>query len=167
MSRTLAILLPIIFVGIACKVNYSFTGTSIPPNVKTISIDFFQSYAPLAPPTLSQDFTEALKDIFVGQTSLELIDNFGDLQFSGEITKYNITPVAITGDETTAQNRLTIGVRVQFVNEKEDDKDFDREFIRYQDFSSTVNLSDVERELNEDIIEQLVQEIFNNSVSDW
>ena len=93
-------LILIAFLGIAaspfsCKPSYSFTGASISPEVQTVSIDFFQSYAPLAPPIASQFFTEAMKDIFLQQTNLTLVKQDGDLQFSGAIVNYNSAPVAI------------------------------------------------------------------------
>lgn len=151
----------------SCKVNYSFTGASISPDIKTFSVKYFQSYAPLAQPFLSQDFTEKLKDIFIAQTSLSLREKFGDLQFEGEITQYATTPIAITGNETAAQNRLTIAVKVKFTNTQDEEKNFERTFSKYEDFDSGINFADIEKTLANEIIDQLVQEIFNNAVSDW
>ena len=91
---------------------YSFTGASIPPEAKTISIQFFPNRAQLVEPTLSPLFTDALRDQFVNQTNLELVDRNGDLAFDGEIVEYRTSPVAIQGDQTAALNRLTIGVNV-------------------------------------------------------
>ena len=84
---------------------YSFTGASISPEVKTVSIDFFPAFAPLAPPTAGQLFTEALKDIFLSQTNLVLVQSDGDLQFEGSIIGYQTSPVAIQGNETAALTR--------------------------------------------------------------
>src|SRR5512145_844688 len=93
----------------SCKI-YSFTGASIAPDVKTVSIIYFPNQAPLVQPTLSQVFTEALKDKFISQTSLTLVDNGGDLNFEGAITSYGTQPVAIQSGDVASQNRLTIAV---------------------------------------------------------
>lgn len=151
----------------SCSVKYSFTGTSIDPNIKSVSIAYFESFAPLAKPTLSQVFTEALKDRFIQQTNLSLVKNNGDIQFSGKITGYETRPVAIQGNETAALNRLTITVEVEYVNTQDEDKNFKQSFSRFEDYSSSQALSAVEDNLIEEINEQLIQDIFNKSVSDW
>ena len=158
-----------IFIGafISCKVNYSFTGASIPESVETVSVKTFPSYAPLTNPNLSQTFTEALKDIFLSQTNLNLVQKNGDLQFEGSITDYKITSVAIQGNETAALNRLSITVKVKFRNIKDDKQDFETSFTRYTDYDSSQNLSLIEDDLIKDINDQLTQDIFNKAVSNW
>lgn len=151
----------------ACKVNYSFTGASIPEDVKTVSVKTFQSYAPLANANLSQTFTEALKDIFISQTNLDLAARDGDLRFEGSITGYNVTSVAIQGNETAALNRLSITVKVKFTNTKDKEQDFETSFTRFSDYESSQNLASVEDELIKDINDQLTQDIFNKAVSNW
>lgn len=147
---------------------YSFTGASISPEVKTVSIDFFPSYAPLAPPNASQLFTEALKDIFLSQTNLVLVQSDGDLQFEGAITNYQAAPVAIQGDETAALTRVTMTVKVKFINQKEESQNFDTNFSRFEDFEAAANnLSSVEEEILNSINDQLTQDIFNKSVTNW
>ncbi|MCB0481649.1 MAG: LptE family protein [Flavobacteriales bacterium] len=158
----------IVLVHTGCKMNYGFSGASIDYNeVKTYSVKFFPNYAPLAQPTLSQEFTEELRDVFLNQTKLDLVKANGDLQFSGKITDYNTTPVSITANEVAAQNRLTITVQVTFVNTKDETKNFEQTFSKYADYSSTEALSSVESSLIEEINKLLVQEIFNKSVSNW
>ncbi|MCO6499462.1 MAG: LptE family protein [Vicingus serpentipes] len=152
---------------LSCKVNYSFTGTSIPEDVKTISIKTFQNYAPLTNVNLTQTFTEALKDKFISQTNLNLVSADGDLQFEGAITGYDVTAVAIQGNETAALNRLSVTVKVKFTNLKDDKQDFETTFTRYADFESSQNLSSVEDALLIDINDQLTQDIFNKAVSNW
>ena len=147
--------------------NYSFTGASIPEDVKTVSIKTFQSYAPLANANLSQTFTEALKDKFLSQTNLDLVTKNGDLQFEGSITGYNVTSVAIQANETAALNRLTITVKVAFTNTKDSELDFESNFSRYTDYESSQNLSSIEDGLITEINEQLTQDIFNKAVSNW
>ena len=96
----------------SCKINYSFTGASISPDIKTVSIQYFPNMARLVNPNLSQVFTESLKEKFLSQTNLSLVNNIGDLNFEGEIVEYYTKPMAIQGDETAALNRLTIKIRV-------------------------------------------------------
>lgn len=153
----------------SCKVGYSFSGASIAPDVKTVSIKTFQNVAPLAQPTLSQTFTESLKDIFITQTNLSLVEKGGDLQFEGKITGYNVTPVAIQGNQlsTASLNRLTVTVQVKFINTKDEKQNFEQSFSRFTDFDASRNLSSVENELIKDINSQLSQDIFNRAVTNW
>jgi hypothetical protein len=147
--------------------TYSFTGASISPEVKTISISIFQNRAPLVQPTLSLRFTERLKDKFVGQTTLKLINTEGDLQFEGYISDYRVDPIAIQGTQTAALNRLTISVNVKFTNLKDPKNDFESVFSRYADYDSKLSLISIESGLIDDINRQLVDDIFNKSVSNW
>ncbi|PCJ26152.1 MAG: hypothetical protein COA97_06275 [Flavobacteriales bacterium] len=168
MKRVLYIIL-IILVGtiFSCKVNYSFTGASIAEDVKTVSVKTFQSYAPLANANLTQTFTEALKDIFLAQTNMDLVTKAGDLQLEGSITGYNVTSVAIQGNETAALNRLSITVKVKFTNTKDKEQDFETSFTRFSDYESSINLASIEDQLIKDINDQLTQDIFNKAVSNW
>ena len=165
--RNLAIGFCLSFLLTSCCVTFSFNDGSIPDDVETVSIQYFPNYAPLAQPTLSQDFTEALRNLFLQQTSLTLVDSDGDLQFEGEITGYAVTPVAITGNETAALSRLTITVAVRYTNTKNEDENYETTFKRFADFNSSDNLADVEADLIEDINGQLVQDIFTKSFSNW
>jgi len=168
MFKKFVILILFISVGIySCKVNYSFTGASIAEDVKTVSVKTFQSYAPLANANLTQSFTEALKDVFISQTNLDLVTRNGDLQFEGAITGYEITSVAIQGNETAALNRLTVTVKVKFTNTKDSKQDFESSFSRFADYESSLNIASIEDELIKDINDQLTQDIFNKSVSNW
>jgi hypothetical protein len=151
----------------SCKVNYSFTGASIPPDVKTVSVQYFPNNASVVQPTLSQSFTEALRDIFTSQTNLSLINKGGDLNFEGSITGYNVVPVAIQSNDAAALNRLTITVSVKFTNKKNEKQNFESSFSRFADFNSSQNLSAVEDQLIKDINNQLTQDIFNKSVTNW
>lgn len=146
---------------------YSFTGASVPPEAKTISIQQFPNNAPLVQPMLSQRLTDALRDKFSSQTSLSIVPVKGDLAFEGSITDYRTQPVAITGDETAALNRLTISVKVSFTNRFDEKQNFETTFSRYEDYESSRALSEVEDQLMGEIIEALVQDIFNRSVVNW
>lgn len=146
---------------------YSFTGASISPDVKTFSVQYFPNRAQLVQPLLSQAFTEKLKERFISLANLRLTDRDGDLQFEGYISDYRTAPVAIQGTETAALNRLTISVNVKFTNTKDAKQNFETTFTRYADYDSKKNLQDVEISLIDDINRQLIDDIFNKSVSNW
>lgn len=151
----------------SCKVSYSFTGTTIDPQIQTFSIQYFQNRAPVVQAQLSQVFTDELRDRVQGQTRLELVTGFGDVDFSGEITNYETRPTAITGDEVAALNRLTISIRVEYTNSINPDDSFDTSFSRYEDYPSSQSLADVEEELIESIVDQIVEDIFNRAFVNW
>ena len=157
----------LLLVTVGCKVNYSFTGGSIDPKIKTISIQYFPNNAILVQPSLSQSFTEALKDKFSSQTKLNLIKKGGDMNIEGAITGYSTSPVAIQGNETAALNRLTITINVKFTNSLDEKQNFEQTFSRYADYPSSQNLSAVEETLIKDINTALVEDIFNKSVVNW
>ncbi len=146
---------------------YSFTGASISPDIKSISIQQFPNLAMLVQPTLSQSFTMALRDKFASQTNLNILLNNGDLNIEGEITGYTNQPVAIQGNQQAALNRLTITVKVRFTNKKNNKQDFESTFTRYRDYSSQSNLSAVENDLIKEINTDLVEDIFNKAVVNW
>ncbi|MBC8464146.1 MAG: LptE family protein [Bacteroidetes bacterium] len=150
----------------ACGI-YSFTGASISPEVETVSIAYFPNNAPMVQPTLSNTFTESLKDKFISQTNLDLLNNNGDLHFEGSITGYKVKPIAIQANETAAQNRLTISVKVAFTNAFDEENNFSKSFSRFADYSSTQDLSAVETELIEQIVDELTEDIFNKAVANW
>ena len=151
-----------------CKVNYSFTGADIPAEAKTISVSYFIATAPLANPQVSQQFTNDMIAMVLTQTSLDVVDEFGDLQFEGSIVGYKISPAAVQSDtEAAAKNRLTMKVKVKYTNTIEPDKSFEREFAQFADFNADDNLNDVEQALIELIDETLVQDIFNASLGSW
>lgn len=157
----------LLFISEGCTIKYSFTGAAISPEIKTISVQYFQNRASLVNPSLSQDFTEALKDKFTSQTNLELTNDVGDLNFEGEITGYDTKPISIQGNETAAQNRLTITIKVKFTNAIEPDNDFESSFSAFEDYSSDKSLDEVEGTLIPDILAKLTEDIFNKSVAKW
>lgn len=152
---------------IGCSVKYSFTGASISPDVKTFSVTNFENVASRIEPSLSNTLTEALKDKFLSETNLSLVRTNADLSFEGKITDYSVSYQSVQANEVAAMNRLTITIQVAFKNAKEPLKDFDSRFSRYSDFSSSVNLDEVEAEKIKEITEQLVDDIFLKSVADW
>lgn len=166
-GKILAVIVLFSLFQVGCSMKYSFTGASISPDVKTVSVAFFQNLAPIVNPTLSSYFTEELKNRFATQTKLNLVSDFGDLNFSGEIRDYQISPVAIQGNETAAQNRLSISIRVKYVNMKDPEQNFDKTFSRFADYDSRLPFNNLEGELVREIVEKLVEDIFNSSVANW
>jgi hypothetical protein len=160
------LLVSISFIIISCGV-YSFTGASISPEIKTISIARFPNNASLVEPTLSQKFTEALKDKFVSETNLTLVNKGGDLRIDGEIVNYSVLPVAIQANETAALNRLTIIVKVKYINTFDESKDFESKFSRFEEYPSSENLANVQETLINQINSMLVEDIFNKAVVNW
>ena len=146
---------------------YSFTGASIPAEAKTVSVQYFPNNAPLVNPLLSDAITNALNDIFVNQTILQSVSQNGDLSLEGEITGYSTSPIAITGNQTAAMNRLTVTVNVRFTNKYDESKNFEQKFSQYQDYPSNQDLSAVQDVLVEQIVEDLCQDIFNKAVVNW
>ena len=159
-----AILISIIITS--CNI-YSFTGASIPEEAKTVSVEYIKSETANAPSSLNQTITEELKDRILGQTNLELTELTADLIFSGEIIKYEVKPMAIQANETAAQNRLTINLRIKYNNTLNKDQSFNNTFSRYRDFNSSENLADIELLLIEEITKELIEDIFNKAFVNW
>lgn len=151
----------------ACKISYSFTGASIAPTVKTFSVYYFPNRASLVNPNLSQQFTDGLQEKLIKQTSLNQITENGDLEFSGQITEYDVKPMNIQEGDIAGQNRLTIGIKVKYVNNKDHEQDWEKSFTAYEDFDSNESLSGVEDRLVPEIIKKLTEDIFNASIANW
>jgi hypothetical protein len=147
---------------------YSFTGTSIQPDVKTVTINYFEYLAPKVNPSLSNLLTEQMKDKFLRLTKLEQVDIDGDLEILGAVTGYDVKASAITANEQAAQNRLTVTVKISFVNRKYPEDDFqDKSFSAYADFDAMQSLDAVEASLCEEIVEKLCDDMFNATVARW
>ena len=153
---------------------YSFTGASIQPDVKTISIAKFFNDVGGGPPNIEQVFTNDLQDHFQRNTSLELVATGGDLQFEGSIIRYGIRPQAIasSGDPTKADQsglmRLTIAVQTDFTNTKQEEDSFKQTFSFYADYDpQATTITQVADELIAEIFTQIIQDIFLASVAQW
>lgn len=150
-----------------CKVKYSMTGASVSPDIKTFTVKYFPNNAPIVNPSLSQTFTEKLKDKIISQASLSHTDKQADLIFEGSITGYSTAPIAIQSNETAALNRLTITISVKFTNLKNEKQNFESSFSRYADYNSSQNLASVEQQLTTTITDQIVDDIFNKVFINW
>jgi len=153
--------------GCGVKIKYSFTGASIPVEAKTISVATFQNRASLVVPGLTQTLTDALIDMCRAQTNLDMVSSGGDLSFEGEITDYKTQPLTVSGNEQAAMNRFSISVRIRYVNSFNDENSYDQTFTRYQDYSSSLDLSAVEAGLTEEIVKMLIEDIFNKAFVNW
>lgn len=155
---------------------YSFTGATLSADIKTLSIQQFFDEVGTGPPTLSQNFTERIKEYFQRNTSLNLIDNDGDLQLEGSIVGYRLTPIApkATGNrnfpnaDVAGLQRLTITVKTVYINTKDEEKDFERNFSFYADYDpETQSLNSIENDLIDEIFKQIILDIFNATIADW
>jgi hypothetical protein len=153
----------LIFYG--CKF-YSFYGTD-DSGASTFSVELFEVKAPRANPLISQTFTESLRELIQQQSSVQLVEKNGELAFSGAIIQYNTQPITVTEDELASQSRLTIGIEVSYKNSLEKEKNFERKFSWYTDYSSDEDFLIIEEDLIAIITEQLTQDVYNASLGNW
>ena len=163
------LLLPLVFTACAiAKFGYSFSQGAIPADVKTVSVSYFPNNALLVAPILSSTFTDALKDRFIKQSRLTLVnEGEGDLNFEGEITNYTTSPASVSADEVAVRNNLTISVRVRFTNRLYPEQSYDKTFTSFLPYNTNQMLQEVEPTLIPEIVDQLVEDIFNAAVSQW
>ena len=150
-----------------CKIKYSFSGASISPDVKTCSVQYFQNRASIVQPGLSQMITDELIDKCKAQTSLGIVNGIGDVNFEGEITDYNTKPLTVAADAQAATNRFTISVKVKFTNSVDPNLNYEQVFSRYEDYDANLDLSAVEKDLTQKIIDLIVEDIFNKAFVNW
>jgi hypothetical protein len=132
-----------------------------------LNVDFFDNTAAIVNPEMSQIFTESLKDIFVQQTSLRLVEGPADMEFSGAIVDYSLRPQAARGPSEVAQMRFTISVKVSFENRLADENSFEQRFSRSRDYDADLNFSDIETELAAEIMKELTEDILNRAIANW
>jgi len=147
--------------------GYSLSGASIPEGAKTFSVAYFPNNAPMVSPSLSSTLVEALKDKFSRQTKLQLVEENGDFAFEGEIVGYTSTTASVSSDDYAILNRLTITVKVKFTNSVVPENSFNRVFTAFTDYDSTQLLTDVQTELDAEIVSQIVTDIFQAAASNW
>ena len=154
-----------------CKF-YSFTGASIPEGAKTVQVNFFVNNAAdqvgsVFEPGLDRDFTNAVQEMLLNQTNLELTNVNGHLIYEGEIVEYRVSPMTATAEQTAAQNRITMAVNVRYLNTLNEDDEFEKRFSFFYDFDATEQLQSVQAEAHELIFERITQDIFNESLAKW
>lgn len=157
-----------LLIASSCTVSYKFNGASIDySKVKTIAIADFPNNAPLVYDMMMTQFNEELKDIFAKQTRLSQVRVNGDLNIEGEITDYALTPLSVGSDALAAETRLSMTVNVRFTNNTNHDEDFETRFSANRTFQNTQTLNDVQEQLVGEMIEEIVDQIFNATVANW
>ena len=156
---------------VSCGI-YSFTGSSIPTGVETFQVAYFENTAGGKPgstiePGLDRDFTIALQDLIVNQTSLNLVNQGGDIIYSGEIIEFSVTPMAATAELKAAQNRLTMEVMVSYENILNEEDNIEKKFSFYYDFPGNLQVYDIKDSALEEIFERITQDIFNETLAKW
>jgi hypothetical protein len=170
-SVTALLIVACLCISTSCKINYSFQGTST--TAETLTIEEFYNNTDLGPANLGQTFTNRLKDYFIQNTNMSIVQSNGQLTLEGVITDYRITPIApvASGDDrntTASSTRLTITVKANYINSIQEEMSFkDKSFSFFKDFSNEQNLADIEESLIKQIFEQISLDIFNASVANW
>lgn len=150
------------------KIQYSSSGASISPEVKSYSIDQFPNKALLVDPDLSNSFYTELNKYIRQKTGLyENTENKGDVRFEGEIVGYTQAPINIQRNEEAGGNRLTIEIRVKFTNTKDDKFDFDEKFSHYADYSIDEDFNSISSRINKEIIDKIIEDVYNKAFVNW
>ena len=175
MKRTATVLLLSAFcifciVSTGCGV-YSFSpkGT-LDPDIKTVRVLPFDNKAPYNNPQLTPNLTERLRQKITRQTKLTQTNSENaNLEVSGTVTDYSVLTTGVSssnGQSQTSINRLTVSVHIIFNNTlKNDIKEAD--VSRSFDFPANQSLNLAERQLLEQIVQNLSDDIFNRIFSDW
>jgi hypothetical protein len=155
----------------SCK-YYSFTGASIPEGAETVQVNFFVNDAAneigsVFEPGLDRDFTNAIQEMLLNQTNLQLTSVNGHLIYEGEIVEYRINPMTATANETAAQNRLSMAVNVRYFNTLNADDDFEKRFSFFYDYEALLQIQAVQADAHEVLFERITQDIFNESLAKW
>ena len=155
--------------GCGVSIKYSLSGASIPADARTFSVAYFPNNATMVSPILSSTLTDALVDMFSRRTRLMQVDEGGDFAFEGEIVNYTSTTASVSSDDYALLNRLTITVRVRFTNALDESQSWPggRTFTAYEDYDSSLLLTEVEGDLIPQIVDKLVTDIFMASASNW
>ena len=165
------IIIIVVFIIKGCGI-YSFTGASIPPGVSTFQVNFFENQAGNRPgstvePGLDNEFTNALQDLIMNQTNLDLVTSDGQLIYEGEITEYSVSPMSATAQITAAQNRLKMSVSFRFINTKLEEDDYSKTYSFFYDFPAELQVFDVKDAAHKEIFDRITQDIFNDTLAKW
>lgn len=148
-------------------VKYSTTGASIPPEAKTVSVQYFENQARNQEAGLNQRVTDALKDYIQANTSLLLINGTGDVDFEGAITGFDVKPAAIVSGDEAAKNRFTITIKVKFTCDVKPEMNFENSFSRYEDYDANTDFETAKATFTDDILKLLIEDIFNKAFVNW
>lgn len=147
---------------------YSFKDVSIPPEVKTARVNFIENKAPYINPSLGPALTDRLRQKINNQTRLTLVTNDeAHYDITCVIRNYNVTTAGVSNQQA-ATNRLVVTVAVTFLNRLDDKASFENAMIsRNFDFNANLSLQQAEAQLNDQILQNLSDEIFNRIFSNW
>jgi hypothetical protein len=166
--KLLILIIPFVLFNSCFQLRYDFKGgVTIRPEIKTFSVQYFDNRARLVEPSFSQRFTDGLRDYIQNNTNLRYVNGLGDIDFSGTITTYEIAPQSIVSGETAAKTRFTIGVNVNFMDTQKPEEDFDKSISKFRDFESSTQFSSVELELSQEILDELIEQIYNAAFVNW
>ena len=153
---------------VACSISYSFNGSSINyDKVKSISIESFPIRSAYVWAPMEAMFYNDLTDAYSHKTKLKVLKKNGDLQLSGEIVEYSQTNKSVAADGFSAQTQLKMTVNVRFVNNSEHKEDFEQRFSATTVYDSSQQLVAVQEALVEEMIDDIVDQIFNATVANW
>lgn len=151
-----------------CSISYKFNGASIDySKTRSISVADFPNNAALVYAPLSNNLSDAIRDIYQRQTRLEVLRRGGNLELEGEIMGYTLTPMAVSADSYAAETKLTLTVRVRFTNNVAPEESFEKTYSAYQTFDSSRMLNDVQDELCNTMITEIAESIYNDTVAKW
>lgn len=165
----LLVLLLLSFTLGSCGI-YSFTGTTISPDIRTISIQNFDNPTGEGPANLTQIVTTTFKNYYRRNSNLTILQDNGDLQLEGQIVSFTVTPAAIQRDgqqDIASLNRLTLGIQIRFTNTKNPEEDFEQLFSITQDFPLEQDVTQLSPAILDQMTERLVTDVFNKSVANW
>ncbi|MFN9710633.1 MAG: LptE family protein [Bacteroidota bacterium] len=146
---------------------YSFKDVSVPPEVKTVKINYIDNRARIVNPQLSQRLTEKVRQKIINQTRLtQTNSDEAHYDISGQITDYFVTTSGISG-QRAATNRLNVTVRLIFKNRLDSKKNFEADLNRNFDFDASLPLQQAENQLTDLIVQNFTDEIFNRIFSNW
>ena len=152
----------------ACTVSYRFNGASIDyTETKTIQIDNFPIRSAYVWAPMQSIFQNRLTEIYTNQTKLRQVKKNGDLQLAGEIVAFDQFNKGISSDGYSSQIQLKMTVNVRFVNNKKHTDDFERQFSAQSTYETTQSLNSVQEELVTQMVEDIVDQIFNATVANW
>ncbi|WP_418699205.1 LPS assembly lipoprotein LptE [Bacteroides sp.] len=135
--------------------------------VKTISIADFQNRAEYVYAPLATEFNQKLKDMFIQQTRLNLVNSNGDLEIDGEITGYNQYNESVDASGYSSKVKVTLTVNVRYVNNTNHEEDFEQQFSAFQTYDSSQLLTEVQDQLITLMVKDIAEQIFNATVANW
>jgi hypothetical protein len=149
------------------SVKYSTTGASIPLEAKTVSVQLFENVTRSPEAGLNQQVTDKLKDYIQNNTRLQVVNGVGDVDFEGSITNYSVTPSAISAGDEAAKNKFTISLKVKFTCEAKPELDFESSFSRFEEYESTMDFESAKAAYTDDILDLLIEDVFNKAFANW